>query len=172
MFYKNILFSFFIIASCGTSYADDLYNNSDAVQEAKFRLTDCEKDSSDIKSCKFEQSEFVEEYQNAYAGDYLAQQNVGYMLLRGGDGAVRKNPFEACAWHTLAIRSKSPYIRSVERDQARISCTEPVSQYGKALEGQISEMTQAIRAHGVHRVAVPEIDYDPKRDRDETNSGG
>lgn len=154
------------------AHANDLYVNSDALKDAQFRLTECGNNSKNAKTCKFEQSEFIKEYQNAYSGDYLAQINVGYMLLHGGSGSVQTNQLEACAWHTIAMRSKSPYIRPVERDQARITCTDPLPQYGLALERLITEINHAIHAHGVRRVPVPEIDYDPKRDRDETNAGG
>lgn len=162
----------FILFDNNIAHANDLYVNSDALKDAQFRLTECRSDNKSEKTCKFEQSEFIKEYQNAYSGDYLAQLNVGYMLLRGGSGSVQKNQLEACAWHTIAMRSKSPYIRPVEREQARITCTDPSPQYGQALERLVTEINHAIHAHGVHRVPVPEIDYDPKRDRDETNAGG
>ncbi len=61
--------------------------------------------NEDARMCPHYQNEFRRAYQLARAGDYQGQRNVAYMLNTGGNGAVRQNRMQGCAWRVIILSS-------------------------------------------------------------------
>lgn len=66
-------------------------------------------DGDDGASCRAGKDEFKREWPKANRGDYGAQRNVAYCLLRGCDGAVAVDGVAACAWRTVIIASDAAW---------------------------------------------------------------
>ena len=52
--------------------------------------------------CEFNRGEFLRNYQQAKAGNYQGQRNAAYYLSRG-EGPVRQNRIQGCAWRIVII---------------------------------------------------------------------
>lgn len=120
-----------------------------------------------VKDCMEFQDEFVREYINAYSGDYLAISNVSTMFSQPLAGAVRVNDVQGCAWRLVLMRSGSPYLSNLDKDVTKEVCAAAGGLRDQAAVSRANEITVTVRSHRIHPVAVPQIHYDPKRDRDE-----
>ncbi|UMM63811.1 hypothetical protein [Aristophania vespae] len=123
---------------------------------------------------------FIEEYQNAYAGDYVSWRNIATFIWKFHNPRNTASQIEACAWQSLVVQTKSiyknafddrEYIEMCERDivfgkdSVRIYASKPV------IKKRIAEIKKIINAHTVHLVDVEELDFDAKRDHDQAHAG-
>ncbi|MXV35815.1 MULTISPECIES: hypothetical protein [unclassified Saccharibacter] len=172
------------IAVSTNAYAGEPFTNEEAIDEAEVNVLPCDDDLSKPRDCTPERKRFIEEYQNAYAGDHLAQQNVGYDLWQGA-GENNELPYifdpaSACAWRIIASRSHvadwhddAEHINMICRSPShrRYDTVYPMPDEALQVNAALRKIRSRIRAHTVHRVNVEEIEFDVKRDGDEDHAG-
>jgi|GEM_PF-6026691 len=145
-----------------------------AYSEAKSYLATCGS-WKNRSGCKSDQDLFVRQYINAMASDFKAQKDVVFHLIAGAHdpdsgsgGSVRPNQVQACAWSKLIASSGSPYLTSEDLSSSVLVCDglRPIDEAAANLRAQ--KIAAEIRSSNVQRVAVPQLDYDPRDGRDET----
>lgn len=119
------------------------------------------------KDCMDFQDQFVREYINAHSGDYLAISNVSTMFSEPLAGAVRVNNIQSCAWRLVLMRSGSPYLSDLDKDITKNRCEAVGGVRDETAVARANEILKIVRSHRIHPIAVPQVHYDPKRDRDE-----
>lgn len=136
--------------------------------EAVEYLSSClDRGDYSLKDCMEFQDQFVREYINAYSGDYLAASNVSTMFSEPLAGAVRVNNTQSCAWRLVLMRSGSPYLSDLDRDITKNRCEAVGGTKDQIVVARANEIEKVVRSHRIHPIAVPQISYDPKRDKDE-----
>ncbi|EHH69527.1 hypothetical protein GMO_08340 [Gluconobacter morbifer G707] len=65
------------------------------------------------------------------------------------------------------MRSGSPYLSDLDRDITKNRCETVGGTRDQAAVTRANEIEKVVRSHRVHPIAVPQISYDPKRDKDE-----
>ncbi|OUJ10500.1 hypothetical protein [Acetobacter sp. DsW_063] len=151
------------------SYSGIITNkNKSYVDQARFYLGHCYKWSS--SSCHSEQDRFIRQYVNALAGDYKAQKDVifEFLLPDGDDGPVNTNQVQACAWSQVVSASGSPYITSWDQSAMIADCHGLRPADLAASEARAHAIARIITTEHVKPVAVPQIEYDPARGKNET----
>lgn len=142
--------------------------------EAKSYLATCVSWKSQ-SGCRSDQDLFVRQYINAMASDLKAQKDVVFHLINGAHdpdngagGSVRPNQVQACAWSKLIASSGSPYLTSEDLSSVVLVCDglRPIDEAAANLRAQ--KIASEIRSSNVQRVAVPQLDYDPRDGKDET----
>lgn len=144
--------------------------NKQIYEEAKEYLISCWNDDKN-KECIDNHDRFIREYINAYSGDWLAQSNVGAMLRTGSDYSLTQNNTQACAWKIVSMRSGSPYIRDVDTFSLNDTCDLAGGVHNTTSQARARQIEAYIRSHKIKPIPVPQIDYDPTRDKDEQNAG-
>ncbi|UMM63813.1 hypothetical protein [Aristophania vespae] len=150
------------------------FTNEDAIAEAKsYKLIWADHIGSDpVKDKK----RFVKEYQNAYAGDYVAWRNVSNIIWKYHDKQDVASQIAACAWQSLVVQTKSIYKNPLDDFSREMMCGK-AAQTGQvyapkpAVQKKIAEIKKIIDAHTVHLVNIEEIDFDAERDRQEAYAG-
>lgn len=140
------------------------------MEEAEQFLSSCGLSGGDKEDCIRDQARFEQEYVNAYAGDYLAQSNVAYQLWKAPAGFLGSNTRQACAWRLIVLTSGSPYLTDLDMARSKDVCGN-LDPKDPAVLSRGQAIRDVIQSHRVKPVAVPAIDYDPRRDKDETNAG-
>ncbi|WP_278368121.1 hypothetical protein [Acetobacter orientalis] len=141
------------------------------MEEAQEFLGSCPLSKDENDDCVNNQARFEQEYVNAYSGDYLAQSNIAYELWASPSGILRKNIRQACAWRLIVITSGSPYLSDIDIERSKETCGD-IDARDPTVLARAQAIRAVIRSKKVKPVAVPAIDYDPRRDKDETNAGG
>ncbi|WP_122050396.1 hypothetical protein [Asaia bogorensis] len=139
------------------------------LEEASNYLSMCPP-SENRKECLDMQEEFEQEYVNAYAGDYLAQTNVAYLLWKAPHGGFIRNVAQACAWRLVISTSASPYISDIDASKTKAICSEVDQANLQAVVSRGKAIRSVISSHRVKPIPVPMINYDPKKDKDETSA--
>ncbi|QHI96047.1 hypothetical protein GT348_07190 [Aristophania vespae] len=153
------------------------FTNQDAVAEAKKYKFVCGED--DKLKCRADRKQFIKEYQNAYAGDFFAQKNVAKTIWKHRDGQDLNSQIGACAWETIVVRTDTIYKNGIEIYDQKDMCShlsgddKPPQSYAPAdvVEKKIEEIKKNIQARTVHLVNVEEMDFDVKRDHEESHAG-
>lgn len=141
------------------------------MEDAEEYLSSCFGSPSEKRNCQNHQARFEQEYVNALAGDYLAQSNVAFNLWRAGPGILPDNKIQACAWRLVIMTSGSKYLSDRDMEVSRMIC-DGIDKNDPTVIGRAMKIRNIINTHKIKPVAVPEIDYDPHRDKNETSSGG
>lgn len=131
---------------------------------------------TNIKGCMEAQDKFIRQYVNALAGDYEAQHDVASAFTDGQNdddlkgGPVIPNKLQACAWRQVIAASGSPYLTSNDQSAMVSDCDDLRPMDVQAAKGRAHAIVHVITTAHVHPVAVPEIEYDPKSGKDETQA--
>ncbi|WP_156474399.1 hypothetical protein [Gluconobacter albidus] len=131
---------------------------------------------SNINGCMEAQDKFVRQYVNALAGDYEAQGDVASAFMDGENdddpngGPVIPNKLQACAWRQVIAASGSAYLTPHDQSSMVSDCDGLRSMDIEAAKGRAHAIAYVITNAHVRRVRVPELEYDPKSGKDETQA--
>jgi hypothetical protein len=122
------------------------------------------------QGCMEEQDKFIRQYVNALAGDYKAQKQIifDFMLPDEEEGPIITNKIQACAWSQVLSSGGSPYLTKQDLSMMKIDCSDLRDMDLEASRIRAHAITQVIATGHVHRLPVPEIEYDPASGKDET----
>lgn len=145
--------------------------SSKYVSEAMFYLGNCTAWTGDT-SCMNAQDKFVRQYVNALAGDYMAQKDVifDFMLPDDDGGPVKTNHIQGCAWAQVVSDSGSPYVTENDQSMMILDCDGLRPADLAAAHTRAHAISQIIMTAHVHRLPVPEIEYDPRSGKNETEA--
>ncbi|ATI11038.1 MULTISPECIES: hypothetical protein [Acetobacter] len=141
------------------------------VSEAMSYLGNCTSWTGDL-SCMSAQDKFVRQYVNALAGDYAAQKDVifDFMLPEDEDGPVKASKIQGCAWAQVVAYSGSPYVTKTDRSMMILDCDGLQAPDLDASKIRAAAINHEIKTAHVHRLPVPEIEYDPRSGKNETEA--
>lgn len=145
--------------------------SSKYISEAMSYLGNCTEWTGDT-SCMNAQDKFARQYVNALAGDYMAQKDViFYFMLPDDDGGpVKTNHIQGCAWAQVVSDSGSPYVTENDQSMMILDCDGLRPADLTAAHTRARAISQIIKTAHVHRVPVPEIEYDPRSGKNETEA--
>ncbi|QHI96042.1 hypothetical protein GT348_07165 [Aristophania vespae] len=172
------IFGSTILIYCVAAHATS-FTNKDAIHEVKSYGFYCSA-AHNKSDCDVAQKLLIKEYQNAYAGDYLAQRNVAYILwdYQRWDNASMLT--EACAWQTIVMQTQSKYKRSTDGAYQQFICTSPFDDYFQSpsisvskpsVNKRVAEIKNIIKVHSVSPIDIDEINFNVKRDHDQAHAG-
>jgi len=146
--------------------------NKKFMEEAQEYLTACLTSGDELQDCYDDQARFEQEYVNAYAGDFLAQSNIATDMSQHISDGIRQNFIQACAWRLVIMASGSEYLRDTDANTTIMICRETGKVSDAGIIARAHAIKKTIASHHAKLVPVPEIDFDPRRDKDEENAGG
>ncbi|QHI96046.1 hypothetical protein GT348_07185 [Aristophania vespae] len=136
-------------------------------------------DNHKKSDCEVAHNLLVKEYQNAFAGDYLAQRDVAAIIWEYYDKKDDVALEEACAWQTLVTQTKSKYKRSTDRLYLNLMCKPFFGVYNASdvpkIEPTVKKLVKAMKEiigyHITHLVDIDEINFNVERDHDQAHAG-
>lgn len=86
------------------------------------------------------------------------------------DGPVKASKIQGCAWAHVVTYSGSPYVTKTDRSMMILDCDGSQAPDLDAAKIRAAAINHEIKTAHVHRLPVPEIEYDPRSGKNETEA--